>query len=221
MASFIRTVRAPATPRSSAVTASPAVRADHHPAKALAHVRQAGGQRQDGHDLAGHGDVEAGVARMPFSSGPCPTVIRAQQAVVGVDHAPPGDALRDRCPAGQSATRSSGVNVVRVGFGRCPACAGGAASIGENARLPCLARRAKAVEQPRRVCVCFVEHARVDGRRHQVVGGRDGVDVAGQVQVEILHRDHLAVAAAGRAALDAEGRALAGLADAGDDLFPE
>ena len=32
----------------------------------------------------------------------------------------------------------------------------------------------------------------------------DGVDVAGQVEVEVLHRDDLAVAAAGRAALDAE-----------------
>ena len=47
----------------------------------------------------------------------------------------------------------------------------------------------------------------VDHRRQQVVRRGDGVEVAGEVQVEQLHRDHLAVAAAGRAALDAEGRA--------------
>ncbi len=43
----------------------------------------------------------------------------------------------------------------------------------------------------------------------QVVGRADGVDVAGQVEVELLHGDDLAVAAAGRAALDAEDRARA------------
>ena len=40
----------------------------------------------------------------------------------------------------------------------------------------------------------LVEDPSVDGRGHQVVGGRDGVDVSGQVKVELLHRDHLRVA---------------------------
>ncbi len=67
MASFIRTVSAPLTPISSAVIGSPAaVGADHHAAQPLAHIGQAGGQRQDRHDLAGHGDVEAGDAREAF-----------------------------------------------------------------------------------------------------------------------------------------------------------
>ncbi len=47
----------------------------------------------------------------------------------------------------------------------------------------------------------------VDHRRQQVVRRGDGVEVAGEVEVEQLHRDDLAVAAAGRAALDAERRA--------------
>ena len=46
----------------------------------------------------------------------------------------------------------------------------------------------------------------VDHRREQVVGGRDGVEVAGEVEVEPLHRDDLAVAATGRTALDPERR---------------
>ena len=61
--------------------------------------------------------------------------------------------------------------------------------------------------------VALVEVA-VEHRRQQVVGRRDGVEVAGQVQVELLHRDDLAVATAGGAALDAERRAHRGLAQA-------
>ena len=61
----------------------------------------------------------------------------------------------------------------------------------------------------------------VDHRRQQVVGRRDRVEVAGQVQVEQLHRDHLAVAAAGRAALDAEGRAHRRLAQADGRLLAD
>ena len=54
----------------------------------------------------------------------------------------------------------------------------------------------------------------VDERRGEVVRGADRVHVAGQVEVEVLHRDDLAVAAARGAALDAEHRAEARLADA-------
>ena len=44
----------------------------------------------------------------------------------------------------------------------------------------------------------------VDQRREQVVGARDGVEVAGEVQVDVFHRHDLGVAAARRAAFDAE-----------------
>src|SRR2546430_10638341 len=43
-----------------------------------------------------------------------------------------------------------------------------------------------------------------DHRGQQVMSRRDRVHVAGQVQVERLHGDDLAVSAPGRAALDAE-----------------
>ena len=46
----------------------------------------------------------------------------------------------------------------------------------------------------------------VDHGGEQVVGRADGVDVAGEVEVEVLHREELRVAAAGGAALDAEDR---------------
>ena len=66
-----------------------------------------------------------------------------------------------------------------------------------------------------------MEPAGVDGRRHQVVSDGDGVDVTGQMEVELVHRDHLAVAAAGGAALDPEGRAHRWLANAGDGVLAD
>ena len=54
-------------------------------------------------------------------------------------------------------------------------------------------------------CVALVQVV-VDHRGQQVVRGGDRVHVAGQVQVQHLHRDDLAVAAARGAALDAERR---------------
>jgi hypothetical protein len=44
----------------------------------------------------------------------------------------------------------------------------------------------------------------VDQRGEQIVGGADGVDVAGEVEIDVLHRHDLGIAAAGGAALDAE-----------------
>ncbi len=61
----------------------------------------------------------------------------------------------------------------------------------------------------------------IDHRRQQVVGDAHRVHVTGEVEVEVLHRHDLGVAAAGRAALDAEDRAQAWLPDAGHDLLAE
>ena len=55
----------------------------------------------------------------------------------------------------------------------------------------------------------------------EVVGRADRVDVAGQVEVEVLHRDDLAPPAAGGAALDPEDRPEARLADAHRRLVPD
>ena len=70
--------------------------------------------------------------------------------------------------------------------------------------------------EPMRVAVVDVV---VHHGGQQVVGRRHGVQVARQVQVQALERDHLAVAAAGGAALDPEGRSHGGLPD-GDGRLP-
>ena len=56
----------------------------------------------------------------------------------------------------------------------------------------------------------------VDERGEEVVGRADGVEIAGKVQVDVFHRQHLRVAAASRAAFHAKDRAERGLAQ-GDD----
>ncbi len=61
----------------------------------------------------------------------------------------------------------------------------------------------------------------VDQRGQQVVRQRDGVEVAGEVQVDVFHRHHLGIAAAGRAALHAEHRAERGLAQADDGVLAD
>ena len=55
----------------------------------------------------------------------------------------------------------------------------------------------------------------------QVVGRADGVEVAGEVQVDVLHGDHLGIPAAGGSPLDAEHRAQRGLPQGGDGLLAD
>ena len=61
----------------------------------------------------------------------------------------------------------------------------------------------------------------VEKSGQQVVGSADGVEVASEVQVDILHGDDLSVAAAGSAALDAEHGAERGLAQADHGVLAE
>ncbi len=59
----------------------------------------------------------------------------------------------------------------------------------------------------------------VDHRGEQIVGRADGMEVAGEMQVDLVHRHDLGVAAAGRAAFHAEARAEARLAQADHRRF--
>jgi hypothetical protein len=61
----------------------------------------------------------------------------------------------------------------------------------------------------------------VEHRRQQVVGERDGGEIPREMQVDVLHRHHLRVAAARRAALHAEHRPERGLAQADRRLLAD
>ena len=160
IASRSRTVIAPATPRSSAVTGVPSRgRREDDPAEPRAQVVQVGGEGEDRHDLGADGDDELGLARDAVLAPAEADDDVAQRPVADVEDARPEDPVR--------------VDAERV----------------------------------------LVVEAVVEERAGEVVRRADGVDVAGQVEVEVLHRDDLAVAAAGRAALDPEDRPERRLAD--------
>ena len=72
--------------------------------------------------------------------------------------------------------------------------------------------------RPQRVALLQVI---VEQRREQRVRARDRVEVAGEVEVDVLHRQHLRVAAARRAALHAEHRPEARLAHAEDRVHAD
>ena len=61
----------------------------------------------------------------------------------------------------------------------------------------------------------------VHHRCQQVVGRADGVEVAGEVEVDVLHRHHLGIAAAGSPPLHAEAGAEARLAQRHDGLLAD
>ena len=61
----------------------------------------------------------------------------------------------------------------------------------------------------------------VDGGRHEIVSCRDGMDIAGEVEIEFLHGNDLGVPAPGRSTLDPEGRTHGRLPDGGNGLLAE
>ena len=142
-------------------------------AEALLEVLVVLRQREDGHDLARGGDVEAVFARRAVRFAAEADDDVAQEAIVHVERAAPGDLAR--VDADRSGVRASAV-------------------------------------------------AEVDGvveqRAEQVVRGGDGVDVAGEVEVDVVGRDERRLAAAGAAALDAEDRAERRLAQARTAFLP-
>jgi hypothetical protein len=64
-------------------------------------------KRQDGHDLAGHRNVEAGDARAALFFGTLPDGDLPQHTVAGVHNAAPGDAVRIDIESGEAAALPS------------------------------------------------------------------------------------------------------------------
>ena len=153
----------------------------------------------------------------PFSSGPLPMVIprkkRSEVSITRRQVMVSGSISRRHSLRRSSGVSSSGSEAVMPSFSRrttMPLV---------KWRLPLLSSGQQAVEKLLIGGIRFVEHARINGGRHQVVGSGDGMDITGQVQVEFFHGNHLRIAAAGSSALDAKGGSLRWLADAGDHAF--
>ena len=136
-----------------------------------------------------------------FSSGPWPTVMPAQETVVGIHDPPPGDCFRVDIQAHEAAAflRRHLVWVFRADAQFLPASLHPAPKMTPRSAFSgVFLLRKKTPEEGVVRLARFMEHTGVDGRRQQVIGGRYGVNVAGEVQVEIFHRDHLTVTPTGR-----------------------
>ena len=55
----------------------------------------------------------------------------------------------------------------------------------------------------------------------EIIGGGNGMKIPGKMQIQILHGNHLCIAAAGRTALDAKAGPKGRLSEGDDRLFPE
>ena len=140
----------------------------------------------------------------------------AQEAVVDVDHAPPGDRRFVDIEAGEAGAFFRG-QVVGIRFIDTELLQAAKHGGGEPA-VALLVQGAQGIEQLLVILHFFMHDTGVQRGRDQVMGRRNGMDIAGQVQVEIFHRDDLRIPTAGRAALDAKGWSLRGLTDGGNDL---
>ena len=136
----------------------------------------------------------------------------AQEAIRDVNDPVPGDAGGINVEDGKAGLLFGGQRV-GVGLGDAQLLQP-AQHRGRKTAFAGFVLRAQAIEHHLRAAsLGLMQHAGVNRGRDQVVRSSDGMDIAGQMQVEIFHRDDLAVAAAGRAALDAEGRPLRRLTD--------
>jgi hypothetical protein len=80
-----------------------AARSDDHAAEAFLHIAQAGGERENRHDLAGDGDIESrGPSRALFFRTLADRNL-AEKTIVCIDDAAPGDRRRIDIQAGKTA----------------------------------------------------------------------------------------------------------------------
>ena len=150
-----------------------------------------------------------------------------------------GDRIAVLRVADHDATHTSAHVVQRSGEGEDGHDLGGSGDVETGLTSDAIHLAAEADDDVAQAAIVDVEHAApcdvvdieaelvalvkmvVDHRRQQVVCCGDGVEVAREVQVEQLHRDHLAVAATGSATLDAERWAHAGLAQADHSVLAD
>lgn len=184
---------------------------DHHPAEAVAHVAERIGEREHGHALGRDGNVKPSLERLALLGGSETGHDLAEVAVVDVDDATPRNLGRVNVEADKLADLLLG-EVVRVRLVDPELLE--TLEHDRSERADALLGRAQAAEQGLVGLGRFVEVASADRSREEVVGSRRGVDIAGQVQVELVHRNDLTVSTTGGTALDTESRALTRLTNA-------
>ena len=138
-----------------------AIGADNHAAQTVAHIGEIGGERQHGHDLAGHRDIEAGDAGPSLFLGTLPDGDLPQHAVARIDDSAPRDASRIDIETRKFASLFGG-ELIRIRL-RDSEIAQAAQHYGRESAAVIFRRRTKPVEQCLIGLAQFVEDSRVDG----------------------------------------------------------
>eukprot|EP00050_Salpingoeca_kvevrii_P017974 m.69679 g.69679 ORF g.69679 m.69679 type:complete len:436 (+) comp7835_c0_seq1:906-2213(+) len=188
-----------------------AAEANNHALQAITQVTEVARERQNRHDLACNCNVEAGVAFVTLLSTANANGDASQVAVANVRDAAPANALAVKIQANKLGDLLRGQ---RVGVRLVDAEAREAALERLGQRALSMALGHQALEELLIRRRLFMVEPGLESGSAEVVGGRDGVNVACQMEVELVHRDDLRVAATSSATLDAKCGALRRLAQA-------
>mmetsp|Transcript_20034 Transcript_20034/g.36376 ORF Transcript_20034/g.36376 Transcript_20034/m.36376 type:complete len:319 (+) Transcript_20034:1064-2020(+) len=195
----------------------------HHGSKFLSHIFHVCCQCENGHDFAGHRNVKARFTTVLDSWGSTFTAPRQNRFLFAHTHhdGPQMPIARIQYPLPRNGV------YIKIKTSKLAALLGRQIlwwCLGINAQFDeaflhdgreSLGRKSQAsIECFVTLCI-LVKNARVNGGGEQVVGGRDGVNVARQVQVEFLHGNYLCVPTSRSTALDTKRGTLRGLSNTG------
>mmetsp|Transcript_7926 Transcript_7926/g.29249 ORF Transcript_7926/g.29249 Transcript_7926/m.29249 type:complete len:528 (-) Transcript_7926:206-1789(-) len=187
-------------------------RTHDHLSEAVLHIRERRRHGQHSHDFRRHGDVKSRLARAPLFSRRFADGDFTQKAIIHVHDATPRDAILIDIQTHKLGTFLLR-QIIRVGFRN--------SKLLQTLKHDCrklagaiLLRRHQTLPQRIIALRRFVEATRIDSSREQVVRHADGVNVPSQVQVHLLHGNHLRITTTSGATLDPERRSHRRLTDA-------
>mmetsp|Transcript_27402 Transcript_27402/g.71923 ORF Transcript_27402/g.71923 Transcript_27402/m.71923 type:complete len:317 (+) Transcript_27402:847-1797(+) len=175
-------------------------------AEAVLEVVRVGRQCKDCHDLRRHRNIKLRLPSPALLSGALPDSDLAEEAVVGVQDAAPRNGGLVNVESGKLDLLLLS-QLCWIGLLNPEPFEPADLDVGELVFLD------EALEKVLVLLVRLVERPCVNRGRHEIVGSRDGVDVAGEVQIELVHGDDLGIAAAGGPALDPKRWALRRLSE--------
>mmetsp|Transcript_48218 Transcript_48218/g.121354 ORF Transcript_48218/g.121354 Transcript_48218/m.121354 type:complete len:586 (+) Transcript_48218:36-1793(+) len=187
---------------------------NHHGAETFAHIHQGGSQRKHSHDFTGNSNVKVGFTGVTGFRRTLTDGDLAQETIVGIHNTLPGDSLRIEIQTNKlgNLLRSE---VIRVGLVNAELGQTFEHDRRKGART-IFGTRAEATKEGLILLSALVEHACIDRSRNQVVCSGDGVNITGQMEIEVFHWDNLRVTSTSSTTLDTKRWALAGLTKTGE-----
>mmetsp|Transcript_2534 Transcript_2534/g.3358 ORF Transcript_2534/g.3358 Transcript_2534/m.3358 type:complete len:279 (+) Transcript_2534:918-1754(+) len=187
-------------------------RSNHHAPKAFSHVSQGGGQSQDSHGFRSHSDIKACFSGLAFFFWALSDGDLSQESVASIHDTVPCEGSWVKVQSHKFGNFFRG-QVVGVGLVDAQLLQSAEHDWGEFSGSVLLSR-AQSVEQSLILLCGFVEHSGFNLSSKKVVSSSDSVDVTGQVEVELFHRNDLRVATTSSSTFDSKSWSLTWLTKA-------